>query len=648
MSPVSAACPSCGAPIEFRYDDTFVRVCQYCNAAVGRGDRGLESLGKMADLARTESPLALYASGKIDGFGYTLTGRAQIEHPAGGGWQEWYARFDDGRWGWLAEAQGRFQLSFHSPVGPLPAWHTLRPGMTLELPTPTGPRRFTVGERSEASYRAAAGELPYRLVPGAGFRYADLDDGAGGVATIDYGAADEPPVLYLGHGYTLAELDLDAGAAPPERPGAADKVSGRHVACPQCKGSLELRAPDVTLRVACPYCGALLDAAQGALRYLLTLDERDRVAPELPLGSTADVEGHTLTLIGAIRRAAEVDGVDYPFTEYLLYHPMTGYRWLVESSGHWSYVTPLPAGAVKDGGRNRASHAGLSFRHFQSCRGRVVAVFGELYWKATPGDAVEMTDYVSPPFVLSREDDASEVNWSLGHYLTAADVARLVRPPAGRAIGRLPPTHGVAPNQPHLHRGLAFLALVLVTALFGAAIVAGVARRPSEIPLTWGDGASAPATPDGDAPGVIRFSEPFALEGGKNVEIELASPVDNGWTYVELDLVNQDSGEVTSVDVPIEYYHGVDGGERWSEGSTRETRVLSPVPAGTYVLRTDQQFVGATPPDLSVKLRQDVFRALYLGVAFLLLLVIPVLALLHRFLFEKRRWAESDHPWSSE
>ena len=42
----------------------------------------------------------------------SLTGRAQFAHEAGGVWDEWYASFPNDRWGWLAEAQGKFYLTF--------------------------------------------------------------------------------------------------------------------------------------------------------------------------------------------------------------------------------------------------------------------------------------------------------------------------------------------------------------------------------------------------------------------------------------------------------------------------------------------------------------------------------------------------------
>lgn len=50
--------------MSFRYDDSFVRVCGSCRSAVLRTDRGVESLGKVADLAPTSSPLELFLEGR--------------------------------------------------------------------------------------------------------------------------------------------------------------------------------------------------------------------------------------------------------------------------------------------------------------------------------------------------------------------------------------------------------------------------------------------------------------------------------------------------------------------------------------------------------------------------------------------------------
>ena len=87
-------CPTCGAEVEFRYDDSFVRVCGHCRSAVVRTDRGVETLGRFADLMPIASPLRLFAEGRYGSSGFLLIGMAQLRHAAGGVWQEWYARLD--------------------------------------------------------------------------------------------------------------------------------------------------------------------------------------------------------------------------------------------------------------------------------------------------------------------------------------------------------------------------------------------------------------------------------------------------------------------------------------------------------------------------------------------------------------------------
>src|SRR5688500_9302525 len=94
---MKTACPSCGAEIEFRYDDSFVRVCTYCRAAVQRTDRGVDSLGKVADLVPMQSPLRLFASGDLGSQSFILVGMAQLRHAAGGLTQEVYVMFS-GAW----------------------------------------------------------------------------------------------------------------------------------------------------------------------------------------------------------------------------------------------------------------------------------------------------------------------------------------------------------------------------------------------------------------------------------------------------------------------------------------------------------------------------------------------------------------------
>ena len=107
-----ASCPSCAAPVEFRFDRSVVTVCDSCGSVVGRADGALEDLGKVADLVVTDSPLQAGVTGRFRGKGFEISGRTQVQHAGGGIWDEWYLAFNGGKqWGWLAEAQGKYYLT---------------------------------------------------------------------------------------------------------------------------------------------------------------------------------------------------------------------------------------------------------------------------------------------------------------------------------------------------------------------------------------------------------------------------------------------------------------------------------------------------------------------------------------------------------
>src|SRR4029077_13843275 len=138
----------------------------YCRSVVGRGDRGLESLGKVADVVQGESPLDVGIKGRYEGPPFTLTGRTQYAPPAGGVWDEWYAAFGDGRWGWLAEAQGRFYVTFKSAVADLP------PQSDVKIGGHWGDT--VIAEAGTATAISGEGEIPWKFVPGSRYDYADL------------------------------------------------------------------------------------------------------------------------------------------------------------------------------------------------------------------------------------------------------------------------------------------------------------------------------------------------------------------------------------------------------------------------------------------------------------------------------------------
>ena len=131
----SAACPNCGAPVAFRSAASAFAVCGYCRSQVLRDGNALRRIGESAELFDDHSPLALGASGRWRGAGFTLVGRLQYRYAAGT-WNEWHALFDTAgddpdtppRSAWLSEDNGRYVFAFDAPLdGPAPAARAARP-----------------------------------------------------------------------------------------------------------------------------------------------------------------------------------------------------------------------------------------------------------------------------------------------------------------------------------------------------------------------------------------------------------------------------------------------------------------------------------------------------------------------------------------
>ncbi len=645
---LQANCPACGAQVIFKTGSSVVVVCEFCHSVVARTDRGIEDAGKVADIVESGSPLEVGLRGVYVGVAFELTGRAQLQHAAGGFWDEWYAAFSDGRWGWLAEAQGRFYLTFQIQV-PQPA--LLPPYEQLQLGRPVyaipAQQPPVVAEKGTARALGAAGEIPYRLTPGETYAYADLSGQSGAFGTLDYG--ETPPLVFVGREVSLEELGLAGAQRTQER--EARSVTAAQLNCPNCGGPLELRAPDQSERVTCPNCGSLLDVNQGRLRYLKRL-ERKGPPPSIPLGAIAEFESRPQTVIGFMVRSVEFDGVRYYWQEYLLYNPAIGFRWLVESDGHWSYVRAVPPGEVLEADKG-ALYAGKRYKIFQDATARVEFVEGEFYWKVSVGELTRATDYVAPPLMLSKEVpiaqnarggalQSEEVNWSLGTYTPLKEIER-------KFNVNLPSPHTVAPNQPWKNGKIyAYWVVFMFVALFAGLFMFISAPRTRVLSQSYTLTPQASPTPapgeDANEKTQVIFTDPLELHGGRNIRVTGSANVDNNWVYVAGDLINEDTGLVQEFELPIEYYYGVEDGESWSEGDREQTVYLPAVPEGRYTMRLEAQWENwnqPTPPQLTVRVEQGVPRAMNLLLLLIGLSILPLLSAFRHFSFERRRWADS-------
>jgi hypothetical protein len=316
---------------------------------------------------------------------------------------------------------------------------------------------------------------------------------------------------------------------------------------------------------------------------------------------------------------------------------MVGFRWLVHSDNHWNFVEPVnPAEVIPPSVAQAGAHAsynGRNFKIFQDAPAVVRYVQGEFYWRVNQGETVRATDYVAAPLMLSSEVGSNELNWSVGVYMTNAEIEKAF------GVSDLPKPWSVAPNQPFKGRfyytwGALPLLLLIIIAIFMLPLT-GIKS------VVHSEQITLPPLVNATTPQAI-FSKPFEIKANRNVMITANAPVSNSWADLDVDLINEKSQEVESVNVPIEYYTGTDSDGAWSEGGQSQNATMSSLPAGKYTLRVEgtwQNWQQSIP--VTVKVEQGVNRGVNFICAFLLLLIVPVLGLIRKMTFESRRWSES-------
>src|SRR5690606_31015036 len=118
----------------------------------------------------------------------------------------------------------------------------------------------------------------------------------------------------------------------------------------------------------------------------------------------------------------------------------------------------------------------------------------------------------------------------------------------------------------------------------------------------------------------------------------------NAWLGFDMALIDEATGTAYNVAEEVSYYSGTDSDGPWTEGS-RQGRVLLPrMPPGEYYLRVEpagEPQTGDVTYTLTV--RRDVPSLMPYVIAFVLLLIPPVVVAIRMASFEQRRMQESDY-----
>jgi hypothetical protein len=345
------------------------------------------------------------------------------------------------------------------------------------------------------------------------------------------------------------------------------------LACPSCGAPVELKAAGYTVSVVCAHCGSTLDALSPELTLIDEVSGLSRVS-RIPLGTRGELQGITWDAVGYMER----DTGSSQWSEYLLFNPYYGYRFLIDDGRRWSLARLIDGEPSSVGIRQRAL-GNLRFKLFEDPYDASVSfVMGEFYWRVTRGETVRVTDYAGSGVMLSKEETESEVTWSRVDLLNVGEAEKAFGISAKSTFGTQPSPHEPSPWRQIMGPtyGTAAVALAVLAIL--------CFMKPKSVDL---GGAVLPSQLDQPEKSVT-IADITLPRPTNRVDIHLQGQnLDNEWIDADLSLVNKATQQSYDAYALTEHYSGRDSDGNWSEGNSDRDVILSKVPQGQYDLVVD-------------------------------------------------------------
>ncbi len=616
-------CPSCGAGHTLNNPGISTIVCDYCRTTIYLEDDVLRA-GVKSVVGEPRSALDVGRTGTVEGRTFHIVGRVQFDW-SGGRWDEWYALDSAGRTWWIVEDEKTYSVEQPTTGLTVPATMTL--GTRLELDGAT----FEVDEVGTARCVGGEGQLPRAFLPGESYDYFDATEvGSQNVLSIERSQVD-PARAEVFYGRAVRTRDVDFGEAGSKT--TMDFTAGVAIQCVVCGAGFQTPGQEEVVTAVCTSCGTQLELSPAGL-IAIGQNPRNWTFP-FAVGHKATLQGEQYEVVG---RLVHDEGWGEYTREYLLWGPKAGYRWLEEYEGNYVLMRPTqigPSKAIVDTSwpRSKVDVGGRIWTCFERGESSLAFVDGALPWLAKVGDRSKYVDYIDPPRMYSVETSRTELERFIGEHVDSQALYAAF----GKSDQYVPPLT-VGPATPMFltpGRKVAMWVGWLFVALNAVAVFG-----------TLGDGSALLETslsPDDVAAGEWTSPSFEVPEGATVMGLAVSTTLDNGWLALDTELLTgegEDEEVVGYASAEVAYYHGYEGGESWSEGNRKKTKLFKAPPGGTY--RVGLTMEGDQSPVVTVSVTTGNRLTRYPLMMLLLSLLVPGFLLARHTTHEQQRWGGDD------
>lgn len=401
------------------------------------------------------------------------------------------------------------------------------------------------------------------------------------------------------------------------------------VPCYHCNVTTDLQINFDVVDFVCPNCYTVYRNETDGLKFHSRFDVV-RYPNKFSVGQKALLKGEEYVITGLLIKKGDYS---FQWAEYVLQNKKGDFLYLSEADGHWILLNEVVFDKKVGNHPKRIDFQGQSFDIYEYSNPKVVSAQG--YFDFNINTKIELVEYINPPYLVSVERSGNEQTTFFGEHISKKEVQKAF----GKEI-TLPEVTGIGLVQPfwfHFKNTAITFCLVAILILLTHSFLNGNRQEKNIL--------------NQDIPydGYINkdyVTPSFELKGSSApLVISVASNVDNSWANVQVALINETTGEEVYANKDIEYYHGYEDGESWTEGNTNEEFNICGVSEGKYHLSLTPM---KAPEDVSnnylhvdVSWNKPSLRNVWMTVLFMGVFIV-ILYYLNKY-FETRRWEDSSY-----
>ncbi|GAB3901033.1 hypothetical protein GCM10028803_25000 [Larkinella knui] len=407
--------------------------------------------------------------------------------------------------------------------------------------------------------------------------------------------------------------------------------------CPHCQAPIPAYDLAESSYFCCGQCYTYFQYGDTGPPRIITAFPALPTPPALPLGAEGYLDGKWVRVTGILQKR-EVQYED-TWLEYVLMTKENGHQMLSEYNGHWMLIRPED-GDFKEAERSKIRDNEREYALYNRYNCLTLNAIGEFYWDILDDTKLTISEYIHPPYMLSREATSQKTEYYKAVYKTPNEIAAGF----GLEAAALPHVIGVGALQPNPATEKLPPAVWLATRLALLVVVIQVFfyfLKPHQTLFTHTYTWNSDSTKQSYSQPLV--SPEFAVDGPAALAIRLRVNVDNNWVELPVSLINGESGQTYEFTRIVEYYHGIDGGESWVEGAQEDEAILARIPSGRYHLNFYPSSEGKNLLNFEVKVVQNpvLYSNLFLVLA--LIALYPLILFFQKNAFEQKRWEQSDY-----